>query len=183
MAAFDNLAKWASHAKPGNWPDADMLPFGSLAPHPGWGEPRQSRLTRDEERTQFTLWSIAQSPLILGGNLTKLDEFTKSLITNRAILGLDQTGRGAHPLESLPPGLKQVRVWVTSQGTGKTQHKIVAVFNLGDAPLDLHATWIQLGLVEGRHSARSLWDDAALAGSERLSVTLPAHGSTVWRVD
>jgi hypothetical protein len=183
IAAFDNLAKWASYAKPGNWPDADMLPFGSLAPHPGWGEPRQSRLTRDEERTQLTLWSIAQSPLILGGNLTKLDEFTKSLITNRAILGLDQTGRGAHPLESLPPELKQARVWVTSQGAGKTQHKILAVFNLGDAPLDLHATWVQLGLVEGHHSARSLWDDAALAGSDRLSVTLPAHGSAVWRID
>ncbi|HLZ97380.1 MAG TPA: glycoside hydrolase family 27 protein [Steroidobacteraceae bacterium] len=183
ITAFDNLAKWAPYAKPGNWPDADMLPFGSLAPHPGWGEPRQSRLTQDEERTQFTLWSIARSPLILGGNLTKLDEFTKSLITNRAILGLDKTGHGAHPLESLPPEFKQVRVWATSQGTGETQRKILAVFNLGDTPFDLHATWVQLGFAEGRHSARSLWDDVALAGSERLGVSLPAHGSAVWQVD
>jgi alpha-galactosidase len=70
--AFDNLAKWAPYAKAGNWPDADMLPFGSLTPHPGWGAPRQSRLTRNEEQTQFTLWCIARSPLILGGNLTEL---------------------------------------------------------------------------------------------------------------
>ena len=40
---FDRLAKWAPYVKPGNWPDADMLPWGWLAPHPGWGEPRQSR--------------------------------------------------------------------------------------------------------------------------------------------
>jgi hypothetical protein len=183
VTAFDNLAKWTSYAKPGNWADADMLPYGALAPHPGWGEPRQSRLTQDEARTQFTLWSIARSPLILGGNMTKLDEFTKSLITNRAILGLDQSGRGAHPLENLPPEFKQVRVWETSQGRGKTQHEILALFNLGDGPLVLQAPWEQLGLAAGRHSARSLWDDAALADSERLSVTLPAHGSNVWRVD
>ncbi len=183
MNAFDNLATWASYARTGNWPDADMLPFGSLTPHPGWGNPRQSRLTQDEERTQLTLWCIARSPLILGGDLTKLDEFTKSLITNRAILGLDQTGRGAHPVANLPPEFAHVRVWTTSQGTGKTQHKILALFNLDDAPSNLHATWAQLGLGGGSHAARSLWDGAALADSERLSVTLPAHGSAVWQLD
>jgi alpha-galactosidase len=181
--AFDNLARWASYARPSNWPDADMLPFGALAPHPGWGEPRQSRLTPDEGRTQFTLWCIARSPLILGGDLTKLDEFTKSLVTNRAILGLDQTGRGAHPVANLPPEFAHVRVWTTSQGTGKTQHKILALFNLDDAPSSLHAAWAQLGLGKGSHSARSLWDGAALKDSERLNVTLPAHGSAVWQLD
>jgi alpha-galactosidase len=181
--AFDNLAKWAPNVKAGNWPDADMLAFGSLTPHPGWGEPRQSRLTQSEQRTQFTLWCIARSPLILGGNLTKLDEFTKSLITNRAILSLDQAGRGAHPVVDLPPELKHVRVWTTSQGTGKAERKILAVFNLDDSPVTLHATWKQLGLDGGSHSVRSLWDDAAFADSERLNVTLPAHGTTVWRLD
>ena len=36
---FDRLAKWFSYSREGNWPDADMLPIGSLTPHPGWGEP------------------------------------------------------------------------------------------------------------------------------------------------
>jgi alpha-galactosidase len=181
--AFDNLAKWASYAKAGNWPDADMLPFGSLTPHPGWGKPRQSRLTQNEERTQLTLWCIARSPLILGGDLTKLDGFTKSLVTNWAILGLDQSGRGAHPVANLPPEFAHARVWITSRGTGKAQHKILALFNLDDAPSNLHATWAQLGLGEGSHAARSLWDGAALKDSERLNVTLPAHGSAVWQLD
>jgi len=51
---FDRLAAWAPYVKPGNWPDPDMLPEGSLTPHPGVGEPRQSRLTRDEQQTEFT---------------------------------------------------------------------------------------------------------------------------------
>src|ERR1035441_5966710 len=46
----------------------DMLPWGWLGPHPGWGEARQSLLTHDEQRTEFTLWAIARSPLILGAN-------------------------------------------------------------------------------------------------------------------
>ena len=35
LDAFDRLAEWAPYAKPGGWPDADMLPWGSLTPHPG----------------------------------------------------------------------------------------------------------------------------------------------------
>ena len=37
---FARLAAWAPYAKPGNWPDADMLPIGELSPHPGEGQPR-----------------------------------------------------------------------------------------------------------------------------------------------
>ena len=60
--AFDRLAEWAPYVKPGNWPDDDMLPWGWLGPHPGWGDPRQSRETHDEQRTEFTLWAISRSP-------------------------------------------------------------------------------------------------------------------------
>ena len=37
--AFDRLAEWVPYVNPGNWPDMDMLPWGWLGPHPGWGEP------------------------------------------------------------------------------------------------------------------------------------------------
>jgi hypothetical protein len=76
--AFGRLTLWRGYVKPGNWPDEDMLPIGSLTPHPGWQGPRESRLTHDEERTEMTLWAITRSPLILGANLTKLDDFTRS---------------------------------------------------------------------------------------------------------
>ena len=36
--AFDLLAAWSPYVNPGNWPDADMLPWGWLGPHPGWGQ-------------------------------------------------------------------------------------------------------------------------------------------------
>jgi alpha-galactosidase len=59
----------------------------------------------------------------------------------------------------------------------------VMIRRLDDAPSNLHATWAQLGLGGGSHAARSLWDGVALADSERLNVTLRAHGSAVWQMD
>jgi len=138
---FDRLAAWAPYVKPGNWPDPDMLPEGSLTPHPGVGEPRQSRLTRDEQQTEFTLWAIARSPLILGGNLTKLDEFTKSLITNQSILFMNQNVTYSHPVDlaSLGTGFENARVWrATINAPGARNYaEFFAFFNLDDKPVTL----------------------------------------------
>jgi alpha-galactosidase len=44
--------------------------------------PRTTRLTPTEQQTMLTLWSMARSPLILGANLTLLDDATLKLLTN-----------------------------------------------------------------------------------------------------
>ena len=90
---FDRLRKWAPYCAPGHFPDADMLPFGVL----DQGR-RTTHFTRDELRTVMTLWSIARSPLIMGGDLTRLDDFTRSLLTNDEVVAVDQRGRGGHEL-------------------------------------------------------------------------------------
>jgi hypothetical protein len=176
---FDRLPLWAGQAHDGRWPDADMLPFGELAPHPGWGEPRHSRLTLDEERTQLTLLAIARAPLILGANLTKLDDATRALLTNKDVIAVDQHSHDNHPVEHLPSGFENARVWVAS---GKTGERYVAVFNLDGKPASLQATWGQLGLSSGKHAARELWSGQRVDASERLQITLPAHGCVLYSV-
>jgi hypothetical protein len=57
---FPRLAAWAKYAQPGTWPDADMLALGELRPSPGWGKPRTSRLTPDEQKTLLTAWAMAR---------------------------------------------------------------------------------------------------------------------------
>ena len=179
--AFDNLARWYPYAGAGHWPDADMLPFGSLTPHPGWDEPRTSRLTRDEERTQFTLWSVARSPLILGANLTKLDDFTRSLITNKAVIAVDQTAWETEPVTDLPKGFEKARVWTALAGPRDKPVRYLALFNLDDKPVTLHATWKALGL-HGR-ALHDLWNGKSHAAASGIAVTLPAHGSAIYRVE
>jgi hypothetical protein len=184
--AFDRLAKWAPYVKPGNWPDEDMLPFGSLMPHPGWGDPRQSRETHDEQRTELTLWAIARSPLILGANLTALDDFTRSLITNKAVLSINQHATRSSPIDAktLPAGFDNIRVWRAAIDSPKsTNHaEFFAFFNLDDKPATVHATWKQLGLDGGNHQAQELWTGSNASDPKEVNVTLAPHGCALYEV-
>jgi len=178
---FDRIARWEAFVKPGNFPDPDMLPEGSLTPHPGWGDPRQSRYTQDEQRTEFTLWAIARSPLILGGNLTKLDDFTRSLMTNRELLAVNQKATESHEVTNPPPGLLAVRVWVISMESYTNEPVICALFNLDDVPATVHFTWDELGL-RARKESRDLITGARVAAWKPVALTVPAHGSKIFRV-
>ena len=184
--AFDRLAEWASYAGPGHWPDQDMLPIGYLGPIPGLGQPRQSRLTPDEERTEFTLWAVTRSPLILGANLTRLDDLTRSLITNRDVLFMNQNATSSHPVDAaaLGPLFANARVWRATVNKPGAQGyaEYFAFFNLDDEPATLHATWTQLGLNGEKHAATNIWDGTATGKAKEISLTLPAHGCALYRV-
>ncbi|HWA88024.1 MAG TPA: glycoside hydrolase family 27 protein [Opitutus sp.] len=88
---FDRLAAWNRYRSPGAWPDADMLPLGNLGQ-------RTTRFTPDEQRTLLTLWSIARSPLMHGGDLTKTDPATLALLTNDEVLAVNQHSTNNRPL-------------------------------------------------------------------------------------
>jgi alpha-galactosidase len=184
--AFDRIAHWYPYAEPGSWPDADMLPEGWLGPHPGWGEARQSRLTQDEQRTEFTLWAVARSPLILGTNLTRLDDFTRSLITNQAVVFINQNATYSRPLDSsaLGPGFEHARVWraTINEPGSRGYAEYFAFFNLDAASASLSATWAQLGLNNAKHSAQNLWDGTSTKESKNISVNLPPHGCALFQV-
>jgi hypothetical protein len=180
---FDRIAAWNKYVKPGFWPDADMLPEGSLTPQPGWGEPRQSRYTRDEQRTEFTLWAISRSPLIFGGNLTKLDDFTRSLMTNREVLGVNQHASGSKPVAKVPDGFANVRVWSAWEEGRANNPTFITLFNLSDAPARLHFNWDEVGVSKAHHTTASdLYMGKTLDTSKPVELTLPAHGSAIYRV-
>src|ERR1035441_9045532 len=94
--------------RPGAWPDGDMLPLGRVGIVAERGTDRRSRFTGVEQRTVMSLWSIAQSPLIFGGDLPSNDAYTTSLITNGEVLAVNQ--KGSHGREFFSSG--EQRVWV-----------------------------------------------------------------------
>lgn len=183
---FDRIARWYAYTGPGNWPDPDMLPEGTLGPTPGLGPARQSRETPDEQRTEFTLWAISRSPLILGTNLTQLDDFTRSLLANQDVLFMNQNVTYSRPLDSstLGPGFENARVWRASinEPGARGYSEYFGFFNLDDKPATLRTTWKQLGLDGAKHSAQSLWDGTTTKDSKEISVTLPAHGCALFQV-
>ena len=181
--AFDRLAEWAPLVKPGAWPDEDMLPEGSLRPHPGWGDPRQSRYTEQEQRSEFTLWAIARSPLVLGGNLTELDDFTRSLITNRDVLEIDQhaieSGQGLMPLKAGQTDNFPQRYWYART----RNHQYLAVFNLEDHATASDLPWMVFHLTDKPHAVFDIWNQKHLARAKGLHVELPPHGCALFEVE
>jgi hypothetical protein len=179
FSAFGRLALWNPYAGPGRWPDADMLPFGSLRPHPGWGDPRLSRLTPEETRTAFTLWAIARSPLILGGNLTEMPAWLREVLTNRVIIGLNQEDRSSRPVvpANAPTGL---RVWASGPRGGPVD--TIAIFNVAEVPLTIDVPWSALGLADRPFAACNLWAHTPLPPSAQIAATVAPHGVLALRV-
>jgi hypothetical protein len=181
---FARIAAWAPYAKPGAWPDPDMLPEGWLGPHPGKDQARQSNYTHDEQRTEFTLWAVSRSPLIMGANLTRLDAFTRSLMTNTDVLAINQRAVFSHPLEDLPAGFEHVRVWEAAPRTTLCTPRTYAFFNLDDKPVTVSFKWNELVSSQiGRcliSRAHNVWDGSDMKGRAPVEMTLPAHGSSVY---
>jgi len=182
LSAFDNLAKWAPYNKPGNWPDADMLPWGYLGPTPGWGKPRQSALTQDEQRTQFTLWAIARTPMILGANLTKLDDFTKSLLINKEVIRISQATVESQELATYPEDPLRPRLW-KARTVGPHPETYIAVFNLTSEPLTREFPWSSFRLSEKPHGAYDIWSKRQTPPADSLHVKIPPHGSALFRIE
>lgn len=92
---FKRCADWTPYRAAGQWPDADMLTLGAVrAVRPdGW-----TRFTKDEQVTLMTLWCIARSPLMFGGDMPRNDAFTESLITNDETIMVNQLSSGNREL-------------------------------------------------------------------------------------
>jgi alpha-galactosidase len=173
---FEPAAAWAKYSGLGHWPDADMLPVGRLGPSPGFGPARETRLTRDEQRTMVTLWSIFRSPLIMGGNLTLLDDWTTSLLTNPEVIAVDQHSRDNHGVI----GTKKAAAWLARPQTGDGYY--LALFNLEDAPQTLAYSWKDLGLSGSNYRLRDLWERKDLPPAASVAVMLAPHASALYRI-
>ena len=164
---FERLRDWNPERGPGHWPDADMLPFGVL----DLGR-RSSRFTRDEHLTVMSLWAIARSPLMHGGDLTKMDDFTFSLLTNREVLEVNQDSRDNRPLFER----EGLIAWVASAPDG--EDKYLALFNSRDQQPLLERDAGFTGELRGGAQALEtlLIDMPVVAGSRLILVADDGYG-------
>ena len=171
LAQFDRCAKWAPYTGPGHWPDADMLPVGQVrAFDHGW-----TKFTHDEQVTLLTLWSMARSPLMIGGNLPANDPFTLALLTNDEVLAVDQHATNGRQVRRD----KSSAVWAADAAGGGT---VVALFNLSNHAGDVAVTLADVG-VTGRAKVRDLWHGRELDAVEGgVKASVPSHGAVMVRL-
>lgn len=169
MEMFGRCNDWSPYVSPGCYPDCDMLPIGHLAlrgcEH-GVYE-RHTRLSEGEQRTMLTLWCIFGSPLMIGCELTDMDDWTKALITNDEVIRLLKNGRNAHQVLRA----YDLIVW---QAEDEENH-YAALFNTINWPDQFTVSFSQLGL-SGRYRVHDMWTGEELGEvSGRLTARIDAH--------
>ena len=159
------------YARPGNWNDPDMLVVGKV----GWGpELHPTRLTPNEQYTHITLWSLLSAPLLIGCDMTQLDDFTLSLLTNDEVLAVNQDPLGKQAARFRKKG--ELEVWVKDLEDGSIA---VGLFNRGKWKSEVSVTWSELGL-HGNQIVRDLWSQKDLGSfADELSRIVPRHGAVL----
>lgn len=171
---FDRTEKWCTHTGPGHYPDADMLPVGAILQD--YDESNRTKFTRDEQITMLTLWSIFRSPLMIGGELSKLDEFTAGLLTNEAVLKMHKTARNSHQVWRREINGAEHILWTASNAEGGNY---LAVFNTGERSSKVE---IPLSDIEIYTEAEitDLWSGAAPLYGRSVIAEIPSHGAKAY---
>jgi len=173
---FRRLHDWTPFRAAGRFPDADMLPLGKLAGGSPTHSGRPTFFTQDEQYTLMSLWSIARSPLIHGGDMTQMDPFTLSLLTNEEVIAVNQ--RSTHNRQLFRNG--DLIAWVADPED--SPDKYLAVFNTGAAAAQVPVDLAKLGFT-GTVQIRSLWQKSDLGGfNVTFSPSVPSHGAALYRL-
>jgi hypothetical protein len=175
---FEICNRWSSFGGPGYYPDADMLPLGRIGIRAERGEPRWSRFTKDEQYTLMTLFAIFRSPLMFGGDLSSNDEFTLSLITNEAVINVNQHSINGKQL------FRENDLIAWTADDPATGDKYLALFNASDRPgeASISVRFEQMGL-RGSHTVTDLWTGDKLGRlRDVFSTYISPHGAGLYRI-
>ena len=155
-----------------------MLPLGELRPVPGDGKPRTTRLTPAEQQTMLTLWSMARSPLILGANLTLLDDATYKLLINADLIRIDQTAtRSGQVMHN-----GDILVWTADLPADSPEGSIaLAIFNAGESQLIVNSNFEAFNLDDATYRVKDVWTGKSLGKLKSIqSMTLEPHACILW---
>ncbi len=160
---------WRPFQGPGHYNDPDMLVVGKV----GWGDGvRETNLSPDEQYTHITLWSILGAPMLMGCDVTSLDDFTLGLLTNREVLAVNQDPLALQGTRAIHD--REHEIWTKPLADGSTA---VAIFNIGELPRRFYADPAALGLSGISGTPRDLWRQTDLAPSSTLEI--PSHGAAL----
>ncbi len=181
LPMFARCELWQNHVAQGSYPDCDMLPLGRLGKGFGHGE-RDCNFTKEEQKTMLTLWCIFGSPLMVGAELTKLDEWTRWLLTRKEILKL--TGNAYVGRQVERDG--QHAVW--SCLNRETGERYLALFNLREEEQVLSCDLDEVeqfarrpGSLDGK--VKELWSETWVDLEQgKISQPVPAHGTKFYKL-
>ena len=166
-------------AKVGSWLDMDMVCFGRLVVTNKNGG-RDCRFTKDQKRTFMVQRALAASPLMLGGVLYSMDEFSMSLFTNPDILKCNQNG----VVGKLVHRGDKVDIWRTWE-YGSKKNGWMGVFNRDPKKNStVKRSTKELGLSPDREYAlKNIWSGKTLPALREHAFEIPPSGVVFLRFE
>lgn len=153
------------YASMGHWNDPDMLEVGN------------GGMTDVEYQSHFSLWSIMNSPLLIGTDLRKIKPDALKILLNKDVIAVNQDPLGVQGKQVSDAGGIHVIVKPMKDGS-----HAVAVFNENDAAKDVNVTAADLGLKAGSYTMRDLWAHADAKGDGSIKTTLAPHATVMYRI-
>ena len=164
-------------AGPGHWNDTDMLVVGHL----GWGRinpPRPTTLTPNEQLTHISLWALQAAPLLIGADMSQIDEWTINLLGNREVLAINQDPLGKAAGRVWADNWTQIWARPLEDGT-----MAVGLFNRAPAAMPVTVKFADIGAADGS-PVRYPWTqkDEPRASAKQFTATVPRHGVVLIKV-
>ena len=90
MASLDAATNLSRFAGPGGWNDPDMLVVGLN----NKGNIKGGGCNDIEYRSQMSMWCMISAPLMIGCDIRTMTESTKTILSNKDIIAIDQDALG-----------------------------------------------------------------------------------------
>jgi alpha-galactosidase len=151
----------------GHYADLDMLQIGTT--YKG-----TTPLTIAEQYSMVSLWALLSQPFLLSCDLTILDDFTRSLMTNYEVIDINQD-RLCKPADRLVLDAgRKLQLYKKPLSNGQIS---VGLFNVADKKQDISFSLEHLNL-DGKWKIRDVWRQQDIGTvTDTFTATLDGHGS------
>lgn len=176
MQIVDKNEPLRKYAGPGHWNDPHMLEVGN-------------GMKVNEDRAHFTLWCMMAAPLILGNDVRDMSEETKSIISNREVIAVDQDELGVQGWRFIVRD--GVEYWYKPLVNDQWA---LCVFNRNVDPRKVTLDWHDLATydvmtkryfspADKTHSIRNLWTHKDEGRTDKnITITVPGRDVVLYRL-
>lgn len=170
---------------PGCFNDPDMLIVGMY----GKGHVGLGGCSDEEYKAHFAMWCLFGVPLMMGGDIRNVNEFSRNLMQNKELIAINQDEDGRPPLcisdmmqEREYPTSESVFTFIKHLSNGEY---VLAFFNFGDEerniPLEFHDVGLPYYSGCGFDMTDVFTGENIGVQVDMYNAVVPAHGCNMYR--
>jgi len=155
LDAQQGLEKFAG---PGHWNDPDMLEVGN------------GKMSYNEYVAHFSFWCLLSAPLMAGNDIRTMDEQTKSILTNKYAIAVNQDKLGIQGSKTYDEG--DFEIW--AKPLSKNEIAMI-FFNRNEKEFTFNIDWKQLGINKVR-DIFDIWKEKTIGNTNTIkSFSISGH--------